>query len=39
MKKLLVAGLLAGIGYAVYRSYADERDDRELWTAVTDDVD
>ena len=38
MKKLLVAGLLAGVGYVLYRAYADERDDRELWTEVTDDV-
>jgi len=39
MKKLLVVGLLAGVGYVLYRAYAEERDDRELWTEVTDDVD
>jgi hypothetical protein len=38
MKKLVFAVLLAGVGYAVYRAYAEERDDRELWTEVTDDV-
>jgi hypothetical protein len=38
MKKFFVAALLAGVGYLVYRAYTDERDDRELWTEVTDDV-
>lgn len=38
MKKLLVTAVLAGIGYVLWRAYADERDGRELWTEVTDDV-
>lgn len=38
MKKFLVAALLAGVGYVVYRAYTEEMDDRELWTEVTDDV-
>ncbi len=38
MKKLLVVAAAAAIGYAVWRAYADDRDERDLWTAVTDDV-
>ena len=38
MKKLLIALLAAGAGYVVWRTYAEDRDERDLWTEVTDDV-
>ncbi len=38
MKKLLLAALLGGVGYVLWRTYAEERDERDLWTEVTDDV-
>ena len=38
MKKIMFAALLAGVGYVLYRAYAEERDERDLWTEVTDDV-
>ena len=38
MKKLLIALLAAAAGYAVWRTYAEDRDERDLWTEVTDDV-
>ena len=38
MKKFLVVAVAAAIGYAVWRSYAEDRDERDLWTLVTDDV-
>jgi hypothetical protein len=39
MKKLLVALLVAVAGYVVWRTYAEDRDERDLWTEVTDEVD
>jgi hypothetical protein len=39
MKKILFAAVLAGVGYVLYRAYAEERDERDLWTEVTDEVD
>ncbi len=39
MKKFLFAAVLAGVGYVLYRAYAEERDERDLWTEVTDEVD
>ena len=38
MRKLLVAVAAAAAGYAVWRRYTQERDERDLWTEVTDDV-
>jgi len=38
MKKLLVALLGVGAGYVLYRKYAQEQGERDLWTEVTDDV-
>jgi len=38
MKKLLVALLGVGVGYVLYRRYAQEQDERDLWTEVTDDI-
>ena len=38
MKKLLIALLAAAAGYLVWRTYAEDRDERDLWTEVTDDV-
>ena len=38
MKKLLVALLGVGVGYVLYRGYAQEQDERDLWTEVTDDI-
>ncbi len=38
MKKLLVALLGVGVGYVLYRKYAQEQDERDVWTEVTDDV-
>lgn len=38
MKKFMLAALLTGVGYVLYRAYAEERDERDLWTEVTDDV-
>ena len=38
MKKLLVAALVGGVGYVLWRKFAEEQDERNLWTEVTDDV-
>ena len=38
MKKLMLVSLLAGVGYVLYRAYAEERDERDLWTEVADEV-
>ena len=38
MKKLLVAALVAAAGYAIWRAYTEDRDERDLWTEVTDAV-
>ena len=38
MKKLLVALLATGVGYVIWRTYAEDRDERDLWTDVTDDI-
>ncbi|WP_220457988.1 MULTISPECIES: DLW-39 family protein [Actinotalea] len=39
MKKLLIALLAAAAGYLVWRTYAEDRDERDLWTEVTDELD
>lgn len=39
MKKLVVALLAAAAAYVVWRTYAEDRDERDLWTEVTDTVD
>ena len=39
MKKLLVALLALGAGYVIWRTYAEDRDERDLWTEVTDELD
>lgn len=38
MKKVLVIGLLVGLGYLVVRELAAERAERDLWRQVTDPV-
>jgi hypothetical protein len=38
MKKLLIALLVIGAGYVAWRTYAEDRDERDLWTDVTDDL-
>ena len=38
MKKIIIALLAAGAGYLAWRTYAEDRDERDLWTEVTDDV-
>ncbi len=38
MKKLLAALVVLGLGYAAWRTYADDRDERDLWREVTDPV-
>lgn len=38
MKKFLVTLLVVGVGYVLWRTYAQEQDERDLWTEVTDDV-
>lgn len=38
MKKLMLALVAGGVGYLLWRTYAEERDERDLWTEVTDDV-
>ena len=39
MKKLLIALIAAVAGYLVWRTYAEDRDERDLWTEVTDELD
>ncbi|WP_237728181.1 DLW-39 family protein [Cellulomonas sp. APG4] len=39
MKKLVVALLAAAAAYVLWRTYAEDRDERDLWTEVTDTVD
>jgi hypothetical protein len=39
MKKFLVAIVVLGAAYAAWRTYAEARDERDLWAEVTDDVD
>ena len=38
MKKLLLAALVVGVGYVIWRAYT-EQEDRDVWTEVTDEVD
>lgn len=38
MKKAIIALLAVLAGYVVWRTYAEDRDERDLWTEVTDDV-
>ncbi|HEY7858674.1 MAG TPA: DLW-39 family protein [Candidatus Nanopelagicales bacterium] len=35
MKKLLLLGLLAGVGYAVYRQLSSSRLEQDLWSEAT----
>ena len=39
MKKLLIALIAAVAGYVIWRTYAEDRDERDLWTEVTDELD
>ncbi|MCL2454146.1 MAG: DLW-39 family protein [Micrococcales bacterium] len=39
MKKLLALLVVAGIGYVVYQRYVQDRDERDMWAEVTDDLD
>ncbi|MCL3860766.1 DLW-39 family protein [Actinotalea sp. K2] len=36
MKKLLIALLAGAAGYVLWRTYAEDRDERDLWAEVTD---
>jgi hypothetical protein len=36
MKKLLLLLVLAAVGYVVYQKVAQDRDERDLWSEVTD---
>jgi len=38
MKKLLIALVAVVAGYVAWRTYAEDRDERDLWTEVTDEV-
>ncbi|WP_372592877.1 DLW-39 family protein [Actinotalea sp.] len=38
MKKFLIALLVLGAGYAAWRTYAEDHDERDLWREVTDEV-
>lgn len=38
MKKLLFLAAVVAVGYIAYSRYAAERDDRDLWAEVTDDL-
>ncbi|GMA33097.1 DLW-39 family protein [Litorihabitans aurantiacus] len=38
MRKLLVIGAIAGLGYLVWREVAAERAERDLWNEVTDPI-
>ena len=38
MKKLLIVLLASAAGSVVWRTYAEDRDERDLWTEVTDDI-
>jgi uncharacterized membrane protein YebE (DUF533 family) len=38
MKTLLLLAALAAAGYVAYQRYVQERDDRDLWAEVSDDV-
>lgn len=39
MKKILALAVLLGAVYAVWRRYAEDHDERDLWAEVTDTVD
>ena len=39
MKKLLVLAVAAGVAYVAYRRYVQDRDERDLWAEITDDLD
>ena len=36
MKKLLVLGVIAGLGYLVWREISAEKAERDLWEEITD---
>ena len=36
MRKLLVLGAIAGIGYLIWRELAAEKAERDLWEEITD---
>ncbi|GIG30583.1 DLW-39 family protein [Cellulomonas marina] len=38
MKRLLLVAALGAVAYGAYQRYAQDRDERELWAEVTDDV-
>ena len=38
MKKLLALLLIGALGYAAWRTYAEDHDERDLWREVTDPV-
>ena len=39
MKKLILLGAIAAIGYAVYRQYSANQAEQELWNEATRDLD
>jgi len=38
VKKLLVLVVVAGIGYLAYQKFIQDRDERDLWAEVTDNL-
>jgi len=38
MKKLLLLLVAGGVGYLVYRKIEEDRQERDLWSEVTDEV-
>ena len=36
MKKLLLLAAVAAVGYVVYQKVVQDRDERDLWSEVTD---
>ncbi|MCB0897444.1 MAG: DLW-39 family protein [Actinobacteria bacterium] len=39
MKKLILIAAIAAVGYAVYRQYAANQAEQELWNEATRDLD
>jgi hypothetical protein len=38
MKKLLALAVVAAVAYFVYREFIEDREERDLWAEVTDDL-
>ena len=39
MKKLILLGAIAAVGYAVYRQYSANQAEQDLWNEATRDLD